>query len=180
MSSRAIQKALDAFEIDGGITYLDNEPLQHVRSFPLYSEGYVFACRSGHSLADRTTVTWAEAVAQPLCVLSDDMQNRRILDDIAADAGVQIRPRIETNSFLGVASHLRNGKWCAIVPHTFGIVFDGANDLVLRPLVEPARQQTIGLVLTDRDPQSPMVAALQDCAAKLQLDGQFTSPIAVG
>jgi DNA-binding transcriptional LysR family regulator len=42
MTSRAIQKALDAFEIDGGVTYLDNEPLENVRRVPLYRERHVF------------------------------------------------------------------------------------------------------------------------------------------
>ena len=36
MTSRAIQKALDGFEIDAGMTYLDNEPPEHVVSIPLY------------------------------------------------------------------------------------------------------------------------------------------------
>ncbi|HEY8033888.1 MAG TPA: LysR family transcriptional regulator [Methylocella sp.] len=42
MTSRAIQKGLDAFELDAGVTYLDNEPLEHVRRVPLYNERYVF------------------------------------------------------------------------------------------------------------------------------------------
>jgi DNA-binding transcriptional LysR family regulator len=35
MTSRAIERALEAFEIDAGVTYLDNEPLQHVRKVTL-------------------------------------------------------------------------------------------------------------------------------------------------
>lgn len=173
MSSRAIQKALEAFEIDGGLTNLDNKPLENVRRFPLYHERHVFACRSDHPFAGRAAVTWAEAVMQPLCLLSDDMQNRRILNGIAASAGVELRPKVVSNSFLGVASHLRNGHWCAIVPHTFGFVFGGTEDLVLRDMVEPVHRQVIGLVLADRSPQSPMALALQDCAEKADVERRF-------
>jgi hypothetical protein len=46
------------------------------------------------------------------------------------------------------------------VPHTFFYVFGGAPDLVAIDLVEPVHSQSIGLVLSDRDPLSPMAGAL--------------------
>ncbi|MDF3605615.1 LysR family transcriptional regulator [Paracoccus sp. DMF-8] len=173
MSSRAIQKALDGFEIDGGITYLDNEPLQNVRCFPLYAEHYVFACSHDDEFANRPEVAWSEAVTRPLCLLSGDMQNRRILNAIAAEAGVTLTPRIVTNSFLGVASHLRKGRWCAIVPNTFALVFGPSRDLRLIPLAHPRHSHEIGLVLAERMPQAPMARALQDCAERVTRDSIF-------
>lgn len=173
MSSRAIQKALESFAIDGGVTYLDNEPLEGLRSFPLYRERYVFACRADHPLAATPTVTWAEAVTQRLCLLSEDMQNRRILNGVAAKAGVELRPKVISNSFLGVASHLRTGNWCAIVPHTFGLVFGGTEGLVLRDMADPVHHQMVGLVLADRSPQSPMALALQEWARKSDTARRF-------
>lgn len=173
MSSRAIQRSLENFEIDGGLTYLDNEPLENVRRFPLYHERYVFACRADHLFATGEVVSWAAAVTQPLCLLSDDMQNRRILNGIAASAGVDLRPKVVSNSFLGVASHLRSGLWCAIVPHTFGFVFGGTEDLVMKDMVKPVHRQLIGLVLADRSPQSPMALALQDCAEGADIERRF-------
>jgi DNA-binding transcriptional LysR family regulator len=160
MTSRAIQHALDAFEIDGGLTYLDNEPLENVRRVPLYRERYVFVCRPDHPFANRSSVEWSEAVQQPLCLLSNDMQNRRILNGIAASVGLTIKPSIVSDSFLGVCAHLRNGKWCGIVPHTFFYVFGGTHELVSINLVNPHHSQSIGLVLSSRDPQSPMAGAL--------------------
>ncbi len=160
MTSRAIQKALDAFEIDGGMTYLDNEPLENVRRVPLYRENYVFAARREHPCASWKTITWKEAAAQRLCLLSEDMQNRRIIDKLAASIGVSIRPEIVSNSFLGICSHLRHGEWASIVPHTFFYVFGGAPDLIAINLIEPSHSQSIGLVLSDRDPLSPMARAL--------------------
>lgn len=178
MSSRAIARGLESFEIDGGVTYLDNEPLENVRRFPLYEERYVFACRADHPLAAAETVTWAQAVAQPLCLLSDDMQNRRILNGVAESAQVDLRPKIVSNSFLGVASHLRRGLWCAIVPHSFGFIFGGMKDLALRDMTAPVHRQAIGLVLADRSPQSPMAMALQGCAEKFAAEGEFEAAFA--
>lgn len=169
MTSRAIQKGLDTFEIDGGITYLDNEALENVRCFPLYNERYVFAGHVSHPLMEAETVSWVQAIAQPLCLLSDDMQNRRILDGIATMAGVELRPTVVSNSFLGVASHLRSGLWCAIVPHSFRHLFEGVPNLAMRDMAEPVHWQTIGLVLSDRSPPSPMALALQDCVGSAEI-----------
>lgn len=173
MTSRAIQRGLDSFEIDGGLTYLDNEPIEGVRCLPLYHERYAFACPAGHVLARRSSVTWREATREPLCLLSEDMQNRRILNGVAASAHVELRPRVVSNSFLGVASHLRNGRWCAIVPHTFAFVFGREGGVALRQLTEPVHTQLVGLVLSDRSPQSPVAAALELCALKVDLDRHF-------
>jgi DNA-binding transcriptional LysR family regulator len=45
LSSREIQRELDEFELDVGVTYLDNEPLSHVRMVPLYTERYFLLAR---------------------------------------------------------------------------------------------------------------------------------------
>lgn len=160
LTSRAIQRALDAFELDGGITYLENEPLENVRRVPLYHEHYVFVTHRDHPLAKRRTVTWNEAAAERLCLLSEDMQNRRILNNIAASVGITLSPPVVSNSFLGLYSHLRYGGWSSIVPHTFSHIFGGTPDLVACEIVDPSQKQAIGLVLSNREPSSPMASAL--------------------
>jgi hypothetical protein len=37
-------------------------------------------------------VTWAEAASLPLCLLTGDMQNRRIVDGIFHEAGAEPTP----------------------------------------------------------------------------------------
>ena len=160
MTSRAIQRSLDSLEIDGGVTYLENEPLENVRRLPLYRERYVFAAHRSHPLAGRGRVSWQEAARQRLCLLGEDMQNRRIIDKLAASIGVTIEPEIRSNSFLAICSHLRHGEWAAIVPHTFLYLFAGSPEIAVLDLVEPAHEQLLGLVLSDRTPLSPMAAAL--------------------
>ena len=99
MTSRAIERALEAFEIDAGVTYLENEPLQHVRKVPLYHERYVFVARRGHPATANATITWKEAAAERLCLLSEDMQNRRIINNVAASIGVDIKPTSSATRF---------------------------------------------------------------------------------
>lgn len=174
MTSRSIQQALNAFEIDGGLTYLDNEPVENVRRVPLYRETYVFAVRRGHALSGRARITWREAASQRLCLLSDDMQNRRIIDGLAAAIGVTLRPEVVSNSFLAICAHLRHGEWASVMPHTFARVLGGAPDLVAIELVEPSHSQAIGLVLPDRNPPSPMARALLAAALKTDLEAELS------
>ncbi len=173
MTSRAIQKGLDAFEIDGGVTYLDNEPLENVRRTPLYRERYVFVVHRDHPLAERTSITWAEAAADRLCMLSKDMQNRRIMDKLAESVGVTIKPTVVSNSFLTICSHLRHGEWSSIVPHTFFYIFGQASDLREIAIVEPVHTQAIGLVWSDRDPPAPMADALLASIKDIDLDAEL-------
>jgi DNA-binding transcriptional LysR family regulator len=160
LSSRSIQRGLDAFELDGGITYLENEPLENVRRVPLYRERYVFVTRREHPFAARSSVTWTEAAGEKLCLLSEDMQNRRILTNLLASIGIAISPSVVSNSFLAIFSHLQHGEWSSIVPHTFSYMFGGVRELAAIDLIEPTHSQSIGLVLSDREPPSPMASAL--------------------
>ena len=160
LTSRTIQRGLDAFDLDAGVTYLESEPPENVRSLPLYDERYVFVTQKGKPCARANAIAWAEAAQEKLCLLSVDMQNRRILDRLAQSIGVTISPSIVCNSFLDVSAHLRCADYASIVPHTFFNVFGAAPDLVGLDLIEPTHTQAIGLVVADRDPPSPIVAAL--------------------
>ena len=55
----------------------------------LYQERYFLVTSSqGGTLADRDSVTWSEAARQSLCLLTPDMQNRRIVNTCFREAGV--------------------------------------------------------------------------------------------
>jgi len=175
MTSRAIQRGLDAFELDAGLTYLENEPLENVRRAPLYRERYVLVTHKTSRLARRTTITWAEAAQERLCLLGEDMQNRRIINAIFESMGLTIKPPVVSNSYLGVCSHLRHGDWASILPHTFFYIFAKTADLVAIDLVEPVHSQEIGLVLSSRDPPSPMARALLASVLDADFEGAFAA-----
>src|SRR3546814_2810461 len=61
LTSRAIAEGLDAFELDGGLTYLENEPIENVRRVSLYRERYKLAVPANHKYARRKAVSWLEA-----------------------------------------------------------------------------------------------------------------------
>lgn len=170
LTSRVIAEGLDAFQLDGGLTYLENESIAHVLRVPLYRERYMLALPAAHSLAGRATATWAEAAGERLCLLSQDMQNRRIIDRVAASVGVDLRPAIVSNSFLAVAVEVRRGNCASIVPHSFVHLLGSGAELVAIDLVEPEHSEAIGLIVSDREPQSPMVVALLMAVAAINVE----------
>jgi DNA-binding transcriptional LysR family regulator len=159
MTSQAIQRALDSFELDAGLTYLDNEPLTHARTLKLFRERYVFLT-ADRSLGCDGAIAWARASAQSLCLLGADMQHRRVLDRVAESIGLLLRPSVTSNSFLALVAHVKTGGWSTIMPETMVELIGGAPDLCALRLIEPAHEQTLGLVFSDRDPLPAMTSAL--------------------
>jgi len=98
---------LENLEIDAGVTYLDNEPLGRVTAIPLYREHYRLLTSSDAPLGNRDRVTWAEVAQVPLCLLTPNMQNRRIIDDLLRHAGGASPPTLESNSMIVLFAHVR-------------------------------------------------------------------------
>lgn len=160
MTSTEIQKGLKAFELDAGITYLDNEPPADVRRFPIYRERYALVVARQNPLAVSGRATWAQASKEKLCLLTEDMQNRRIINKVARSQNLQFRPQVTANSFLGICSHVTQGGFSSIVPRNFKLVFGDSPDHVMLDLVDPVHEETIGLVTSDRDPLAPLAEAM--------------------
>lgn len=157
-----IQNGLDEFRLDAGITYLDNEPLAHVRTVPLYREQYVLLTPAEGPLAGRARVTWREVAELPLCLMTPDMQNRRIMNAHFAEAGTSVAPAVESNSVYALCTLVRAGYWSTVLPHGFQAILSGTPRVVAIAIDEPSAAHTVGLVIPDRDPTAPVVAALVD------------------
>jgi DNA-binding transcriptional LysR family regulator len=166
-SSIEVLSLLENLEVHAGISYLDNEPLGKVTTVPLYFERYHFVTSSGSKLADRKSVSWKEASAQPLCLLTPDMQNRRIIDLHMAEAGATARPTLESNSLIALFSHIRTGKWASIMPSTIIEAFGPWKDVRTIPIVKPEAAHLVGLIAAEREPHTPIIENLLNQARRI-------------
>lgn len=176
-TSLDIQRELDDFTIDVGLTYLDNDPLSRVRTLPLYRERYVLITRQASGFAGLKSISWAKAATLPMCLLSQSMQNRRIIDTQFHAVGARANAVMETNSLVTLWSSLLIGQLSTVVPQTFLLLFDRRPDLVSIPLVEPEVFHTLGLVAANREPLAPLPRALLDFARGLDLTAEIESRI---
>ena len=166
-TSTEILRLLENLEVDAGLTYLDNEPVGNVSRVPLYLEQYRLLTSADSQLGDRETVTWAEIAKIPLCLLTPDMQNRRIIDQMLFRAGVTVSPTLESNSMIVLYAHVRTGKWASVMPALLAESLGLTDRVRSIPIVEPESVQSIGLVVPHREPMTAMTAALVDIAKHL-------------
>jgi DNA-binding transcriptional LysR family regulator len=159
-TSIEILELLDNLEIDAGITYLGNEPVGKVNTVPLYRERYRLLTSADAPLGNRETVTWAEVAQVPLCLLTPDMQNRRIIDRLLKSAGGESRPTLESDSMILLFSHVRTGRWASVMPAKLAETLGLTKTIRAIPILEPEAVQTIGLVVPAREPMTPVTAAL--------------------
>ncbi|CAM5213551.1 DNA-binding transcriptional regulator, LysR family OS=Bosea thiooxidans OX=53254 GN=SAMN05660750_04486 PE=3 SV=1 [Bosea thiooxidans] len=160
LTSQEIQEGIDNFELDVGLTYLDNEPLDRVISKPIYQESYVLLTREDGPLGAQETISWAEAAEHKLCLLTGDMQNRRIIDGIFRSVGAAPRPAIETNSIFNLCSHAGIQSVSSIVSLQLLEFFGLPLGTKALRLIEPEAQRTIGLIVADRQPMAPLARNL--------------------
>src|SRR5205823_5695735 len=136
-TSIEVLEQLENLEIDAGVTYLDNEPLGRVSTVPLYRERYRLLTSADAPLGDRASVTWAEVARVPLCLLTPNMQNRRIIDRLLGEAGSSAPPALESNSMILLYSHVRTGRWASVMPARLATSLGLTDVLRAIPIVEP-------------------------------------------
>ena len=163
-SSIDILRNLEDFSIDIGLTYLDNEPIEGMRSEAVYMERYCLLVRGDHRLAQASSVRWGDAAKEPLCLLTPDMQNRRIIDRAFRSANCAPIPRLETNSVINLCANVHLMGLVSVIPEYFLEVMGPISDVRAVPLTDPMVEHSVGLVAVDRDPISPLVLAAFDCA----------------
>jgi DNA-binding transcriptional LysR family regulator len=179
-TSIEILDLLENLEVDAGITYVENEPLGRVSTVPLYHERYRLLTSADAPLGNRDTVTWAEVAAVPLCLLTPDMQNRRIIDRLLKSAGGESRPTLESDSMILLYSHVRTGRWASVMPAKIAETLGLTEQIRAIPITGPEAVQTIGLVVPARAPMTPITAALVEEARRvapmLEEDAFVSSP----
>lgn len=175
-SAEEIMRRLDDYELDLGLTYLEDQRLDGFRVLPLYRERYLLLARSPEAIGYREQISWQEAAKLPLCLLTPNMQNRRIVDGAFQRAQAEPNVAVETDSIFALYSLVRGTDLFSIVPHSVLCLIEMREEVTAIPLV-PALHRGIGLITRQRDPLPPIAAAAWSVAETLQLDVRFDSLI---
>jgi DNA-binding transcriptional LysR family regulator len=122
-------------------------------------------------MAQKERVRWADLAGRRLCLLTPDMQNRRIINQNFMNAGVTPEAQVESNSTLVLASHVRQGDWLTILPSDMADVLAVGPDLCVRPMDGQTATHSVGLIAPHREPHTPVLAALIAEARRLGKTG---------
>jgi DNA-binding transcriptional LysR family regulator len=177
MTSDEIEKGLEKLSLDLGLGYTDRLQTQpsskpsRLRSLAQYTEHYFLVQKSAKPdarsrLKIGSNISWEQASQLPLCLLTPDMHNRSIVDKAFLDAGVSVKPILETNSLLTLALSVVAGEVCSILPGAMLDTVRGYAELEALPLENPVVSTPIGFMM----PQSLRRSHTQQAAMVLAQD----------
>jgi DNA-binding transcriptional LysR family regulator len=168
LCSDEIFQRLQRFEVDAGIVYVESGNEQACYTVPLWTERYVLVSATQANLfAEQNSITWQQASQAPLCLLTPNMHNRRILNSIFQQLGMVLTPTLETDSILSMLAHVATGHWATILPETILNTLDTVRGLTIKQLTQPTFVWQTGLVVHGREPWPPLLNALINTAQKL-------------
>jgi DNA-binding transcriptional LysR family regulator len=96
LSTPELYRRIKKGEIDLAVVYADAQEEDGFDYLPLFTERHVLITHDGVTLPD--PIGWKEVASLPLCLLSGEMHNRRIIDRIFAGVGVKPDIVLETNA----------------------------------------------------------------------------------
>ncbi|MTD99405.1 LysR family transcriptional regulator [Paracoccus sp. YIM 132242] len=169
-TSVEILQMIDDLTVDAGISYLDNEPLGRVSTVSLYDERYMLVCGADSPLAGQDRVGWSDLAGHRLCLLTSDMQNRRIINRNLIEAGVTPQATVESSSTVVLVAHVLEGGWITILPEDIAGFLTQGKPLRTIPLDGDGASHAVGLVAPWREPHTPVLEALLTEARRMAND----------
>jgi DNA-binding transcriptional LysR family regulator len=167
MSSQDIETGLENLTLDLGMGFTErvragSGPLRTVAQ---YTEHYYLvrkaAQRGDQGIRFGGAIGWKDAARLPLCLMTAEMYNRHIVDAAFEQAGVPVRPVLETNSILTLALSATGGAVCCVMPGALVGAVCAYSELEALALTGPDIHTAIGfMVLTSDRPSRTLQAAL--------------------
>jgi DNA-binding transcriptional LysR family regulator len=173
LSSDAILRQLDEYELDVGLTYLDDQVQAGFNVLPLYLERYVLLSPASAEDSFRAPIqSWSDVGELPLGLLTSTMQNRQVINAAFRRGNVQPRVVLETDSLLSLYAHIQHAGLYSVFPHSLLSVLPSGND-IRASLLLPELTRGIGLIARSRNALPPLVAAMWRSVERLNLQRDF-------
>lgn len=169
-------RQLDAFELDLGLTYLEDPSLKGFQCLPLYRERYVLLDRNYDLQQGESPLKWSDLADLPLCLLTPDMQSRRWIDAACREAGVVPKVCLETDSVFTLYAHVRSAGLYSVIPHSLLNLMEMRQEVAALPLT-PELSREIGLIARKRSTPTPLQDTAWSIFRNLQLQQRFDALI---
>ena len=158
-STHQIVRKLNNFSLDAGILYFNNgDPETTVK---LYEERYVFIAPKLLTVSKEKQITWAEVAQIPLCLLTQNMKNRQLIDRHFLDLGISPSIVTEASDFTAVLAQVAAGNAATIAPESVAQTFLDLKSTKQLDLIRPVLTHSVGLSIKDQSPVLPMIEALR-------------------
>tara|TARA_B100001057_G_scaffold430176_1_gene456773 strand:+ start:518 stop:1396 length:879 start_codon:yes stop_codon:yes gene_type:complete len=159
-STQKIVRKINDFSLDAGILYFENgDPETTVK---LYEERYVFIAPKSLTVSEEKQITWAEAAQVPLCLLTQNMKNRQLIERHFLDLALSPNIVTEASDFTAVLAQVARGNAATIAPVSVAETFLDLKFTSQLDLIDPVMTHSVGLSIKDQSPVLPMIDALRN------------------
>ena len=166
LSTPVILQRLKEQDLHLGLLYERSTTGEAFDVLPLFAERYVLVAGDHASLPRE--LSWAEVSELPLCVLSRDMQNRQMIDEIFRKLEVKPNIVIETNAIHVLLAEALSGRAFSIMPlSSLPTEYAGAG--IRTHPITPEHAEDVCLVRLRRETQPAVSEAAWRLAADLDL-----------
>ena len=158
MSMQKIITSLNQDEIDMGIGYVHESSGSGMKRLPIFKEKFVLLARKDSEVAKKTSISWGEVAQLPLCLLTDELHSRQLINTAFEQVDAKPRIMLETNSPATLYNHVLSTGLYSIVPHCLGVlrILPGWDEVVLIDLVS-TMYDVVGLIVPDKGMNSPLI-----------------------
>ena len=158
-STREIARRLNDFSLDAGILYFDDGDPETTEK--LYEERYVFIAPNSLTILKEKQISWEEVAQFPLCLLTQNMRNRQLIDQQFLELGISPNIVTEASDFTGVLAQVALGNAATIAPVSVAETFLDLKSTVHLDLTHPVMIHSVGLSIKDQSPVLPIIKALR-------------------
>lgn len=174
LSTPAILQRLKEQDLHLGLLYDRSVADEAYDVLPLFSERYVLVAGDQASLPRQ--LSWAEVAELPLCLLSQDMQNRQMLDGIFRELRATPNVVLETNAIQVLLAESLSGRAFSIMPlSVLPTQYAGAG--IRAYPITPERAEDVCLVRLRRETQPALSKAAWQLAANFDLQAILDEPL---
>jgi DNA-binding transcriptional LysR family regulator len=170
LSTQEILRRLKERDFHLGLTYDEAITDDTYDVLPLFSERYVLIAGEQASLPRQ--LSWGEVAELPLCLLSQDMQNRRMLDEMFAKSGARPNVVLETNAIRILLAESLSGRAFSVMPiSALPTPYAGAGIRI--HTITPEHTADVCLIRLRQENQPPLSEAAWRLAANLDLQAML-------
>ena len=163
-----LQTGLDNFSIDCGITYMDQAAeMPWCDSVPIFEETWSLLVPDSFEFEEIDEISWEQAGDLPLALLRPSMYERAIAEEIFAQAGKKVTPKIESESILHLMFQTQFTELCTIIPSHYTRMpglHSGTKALLLK---DPIIRKGIGLFWLKTETVIPITKIAEEVGQSL-------------
>ena len=159
LSTLQINRGLNDFSLDAGILYLkDADPKISTK---LYEETYMLISKKELLGSFSDEVAWKDVCEIPLTLLTPDMRNRQLIDEVFRNLKMSPNIVAQASDFTSVISQVVHGQTATIAPKKLADTLFELDQFEKLILINPQVSNTIALSMKEYTPALPIMDAFK-------------------